>query len=47
MKGLEGRRWFRPMLGLMAGIGLLCTHPIFAAEGLECLEGGSPKASTV
>ena len=44
MSGLDGRRWVGAVVGLIAGIGLLCTHPIFAAEALECLEGNFAKS---
>jgi hypothetical protein len=44
MESLEGRRRLGLVVGLVAGIGLLCTHPIFAAEGLECLEGDFGKS---
>jgi hypothetical protein len=44
MKSLERRRWIGQVVGLVAGIVLLCTHPIFAAEGLECLNGEFPKS---
>jgi len=44
MKSLERRRCFGPALGLVAAIGLLYTHPLFAAEGIECLGGDIAKS---